>query len=45
MSGTPTTIQVLYHINFGTPWIDAGAQLIAPAATVVFTVLAIVIEP
>ena len=30
-----TGMQLLYHINFGAPLLDAGARLVAPAKTVV----------
>jgi hypothetical protein len=34
-SGSPTEFQVLYHINFGEPLLDAGARVVAPVKTVV----------
>lgn len=34
LSASPTTVQMLYHVNFGSPWLDAGATLVAPVKTV-----------
>jgi hypothetical protein len=34
-SGEPGEMQILYHVNFGTPLVDSGARLVAPAKTVV----------
>jgi hypothetical protein len=33
-SDQPTTIQLLYHFNFGPPLLDAGARLVAPVREV-----------
>lgn len=35
LSASPTDVQMLYHVNFGTPWLDPGATLVAPIKTVV----------
>jgi hypothetical protein len=35
LSQSPAEAQLLYHINFGRPLLDAGARLIAPVRTVV----------
>ncbi len=35
LSASPTEAQLLYHANFGPPWLDPGAKLIAPVKTVV----------
>jgi galactose mutarotase-like enzyme len=35
ISGNPAELQLLYHCNFGTPILDAGAKVIVPAKTVV----------
>jgi galactose mutarotase-like enzyme len=32
LGGTPTSIQMLYHINFGPPLLEAGSRLVAPIA-------------
>lgn len=34
-SESPTTFQMLYHVNFGHPLLDAGSRVIAPAKTIV----------
>jgi galactose mutarotase-like enzyme len=34
-SGRPAGMQLLYHTNFGSPILDAGATLVVPAKTVV----------
>jgi len=34
-SASPTTIQMLYHVNFGLPLLDAGSRVVAPVKTVV----------
>lgn len=34
LSASPTDIQMLYHINYGAPWLDPSAQLIAPIKAV-----------
>lgn len=34
-SGTPSEMQLLYHINFGPPLLEPGAQFVAPVQTVV----------
>lgn len=34
-SASPTTMQMLYHINFGLPLLDAGSRIIAPVKTIV----------
>jgi len=34
-SGVPGEFQMLYHVNFGVPLLDAGAKLVAPVKTVV----------
>jgi galactose mutarotase-like enzyme len=33
-SNAPATMQLLYHVNFGLPLLDAGSQVVAPAKTV-----------
>lgn len=35
LSGTPGEFQLLYHINFGAPFLEAGAQVFAPVKTLV----------
>ena len=35
LSASPAEIQMLYHVNFGKPLLDAGARLVAAAETVV----------
>ena len=35
LSGSETTMQMLYHTNFGTPLLEAGAELVTPADVVV----------
>lgn len=35
LSASPAEMQMLYHINFGPPLLDKGAQLVAPVETVV----------
>ncbi len=35
LSGGSGETQMLYHVNFGAPLLDAGAQLVAPAKTIV----------
>lgn len=35
LSGNPAESQMLYHINFGPPVLDAGAKLIAPVKAIV----------
>lgn len=35
LGSTPTELELLYHINVGPPFLDAGAKLVAPAATIV----------
>ena len=34
-SASPTTIQMLYHVNFGLPLLDGGSRVVAPVKTVV----------
>ncbi len=34
-SSTATTMQMLYHINFGLPLLDAGSRVVAPVKTLV----------
>jgi hypothetical protein len=34
-SASPTTMQMLYHINFGLPLLDAGSRVVAPVKTLV----------
>lgn len=34
-SALPAEMQMLYHVNFGSPWLDAGARLVAPVKAVV----------
>ena len=33
LSGGPATMQLLYHINFGEPLLDAGSKFVAPVKT------------
>jgi hypothetical protein len=35
LSGTPGEFQLLYHINFGAPLLDAGAEVFAPVKALV----------
>lgn len=35
LSDSPAEAQILYHVNYGSPLLDAGAQLVAPVRTVV----------
>lgn len=35
LSASPAEIQLLYHVNFGLPLLDAGASLVGPFKTVV----------
>ena len=35
VSTTPATMQMLYHINFGLPLLDAGSRVVAPVKTLV----------
>jgi galactose mutarotase-like enzyme len=35
LSGAPFEMQLLYHINFGQPILDAGARVVAPVKTAV----------
>lgn len=35
LSGRPAEMQLLYHVNFGEPLLDAGSRFIAPVKTVV----------
>lgn len=35
LSGNPAELQLLYHVNFGPPILDPGAQLVVPAKVVV----------
>ena len=35
LSASPAETQMLYHVNFGPPLLDAGAQVVLPAAAVV----------
>ena len=35
LSGSPADCQLLYHVNFGRPLLDAGARFVAPVKTVV----------
>ncbi|HZL88982.1 MAG TPA: aldose 1-epimerase family protein, partial [Pirellulaceae bacterium] len=35
LSATPAEAQMLYHVNFGTPLLDAGSRVVLPAKTVV----------
>ncbi|MFM7842807.1 MAG: aldose 1-epimerase family protein [Planctomycetota bacterium] len=35
LSGSPAEIQMLYHVNFGEPLLDAGSRLVAAAKTIV----------
>jgi hypothetical protein len=34
-SSLPATVQMLYHINFGLPLLDAGSRVVAPVKTLV----------
>ena len=34
-SASPTEVQMLYHVNFGLPLLDAGSQVVAPVKEVV----------
>lgn len=34
-SASPAEMQLLYHINFGTPLLDAGSRFVAPLQTVI----------
>jgi hypothetical protein len=34
-SASPTTMQMLYHINFGLPLLDAGSRVVAPVKAIV----------
>lgn len=34
-SASPTGIQMLYHVNFGLPLLDAGSRVVAPVQTIV----------
>jgi hypothetical protein len=34
-SASPTTMQMLYHVNFGLPLLDGGSRVVLPAKTVV----------
>jgi hypothetical protein len=34
-SGSATTMQMLYHVNFGLPLLDAGSRVVAPVKTIV----------
>lgn len=34
-SASPTAIQMLYHVNFGLPLLDAGSRVVAPVKTIV----------
>src|SRR5690606_15458332 len=35
LSASPATAQMLYHINFGLPLVDAGSQVVAPVKQLV----------
>jgi len=35
LSGSPTDMQMLYHINFGTPLLESGASVVMPVKTMV----------
>lgn len=35
LSGSPVTVQLLYHINFGPPLLGPGAELVVPAKRIV----------
>jgi hypothetical protein len=35
VSSLPATMQMLYHINFGLPLLDAGSRIVAPVKTLV----------
>lgn len=35
LSASPATMQLLYHVNFGLPLLDAGSRIVAPAQRVV----------
>jgi len=34
LASTPTELELLYHINLGPPFLDAGAQALVPAAAI-----------
>jgi len=34
-SASPATMQMLYHVNFGLPLLDAGSRVVAPVKTIV----------
>jgi hypothetical protein len=34
-SASPTAIQILYHVNFGLPLLDAGSRVVAPVSKIV----------
>lgn len=34
-SASPTSMQMLYHVNFGLPLLDAGSRVVAPVKTIV----------
>ena len=34
-SASPTTMQMLYHVNFGLPLLDGGSRVVAPVKTLV----------
>lgn len=35
LSARPASVQMLYHVNFGLPLLDAGSRVLLPASTVV----------
>lgn len=35
ISASPAEMQILYHVNFGDPLLDAGAKVVAPVKTIV----------
>jgi len=35
LSASPTTAQLLYHVNFGLPLLDGGSRVVAPVKTLV----------
>lgn len=35
LSASPAGVELLYHVNFGLPWLDPGSQLIAPVKELV----------
>lgn len=35
LSGNPAELQMLYHVNFGTPILDPGAKVVAPVKAIV----------